>query len=263
VNAPPRPAALVTGASSGIGLELARLCAKGGHDVILVARNEPKMQELAAYLAGMYHVRVEVIAADLSDPGAPEAVLDEVAGRGLGVDVLINDAGFGQWGLFGRADGQRVLDMIQVNVTALTQLTRLVLPRMVTQRKGRILNVASTAGFVPGPIMAVYYATKAFVISFSEAIANEVDGTGISVTVLCPGPVRTPFHERAGRGSGLLHDSPAMQDADVVALAGYRGMMRGRRLVVPGWLNKLVVFAPRLLPRWLVLRIVRRLQEQR
>ena len=172
MTAATRPVALVTGASGGIGLELARLCAKGGHDLILVARNRDKLDEIAKYLSGMYGIRAEVIPADLTDPEAPQAIMGRVEALGLGIDVLVNNAGFGDWGLFGRAELKRQLDMVQVNIVALTVLTRLALPRMVTQHKGRILNVASTAGFAPGPLMAVYYATKAYVVSFSEAIAN-------------------------------------------------------------------------------------------
>jgi len=260
---PSRPVALITGASGGIGLELARLCAKGEHDVILVARNQLKLEEIAKYLSGMYGVRAEVIAVDLSEPDAPEAILEEIARRGLAVDVLINNAGFGSWGLFGRADLARQLAMIQLNITALTVLTRLVLPRMVSQRKGRILNVASTAGFAPGPLMAVYYATKAYVISFSEAISNELQGTGITVTVLCPGPTRTGFAEEAGMVHSNLFKSPTVMDAAPVAAAGYRGMMRGRAIIIPGIANWLLIQSIRISPRWAVRMITRWFQESR
>jgi len=259
----PRPVALITGASGGIGLELARLCAKGGHDVILVARNRDKLEELAKYLSGMYQVRAEVIAADLADPEAPAAILGQVEARGVAVDVLVNNAGFGEWGLFGRADLARQLEMVQVNIVALTTLTRLVLPRMVTQRKGRILNVASTAAFAPGPLMAVYYATKAYVLSFSEAIGNELAGTGITVTALCPGPTRTGFADRAGMSTANLFNSPLVLDPAPVAAAGYRGMLRGRAVVVPGLANFLLVQSIRLGPRWVVRQITRWFQERR
>jgi short-subunit dehydrogenase len=258
-----RPVALITGASGGIGLELARLCAKGGHDVILVARNGPKLEEVGKYLAGMYQVRTEVIVADLTDPDAPRAIMAEAGARGLAVDVLINNAGFGDWGLFGRAELGRQLQMIQMNVTALTELTRLALPRMVSQRKGRILNVASTAGFAPGPLMAVYYATKAYVVSFSQSIGNELQGTGITVTALCPGPTRTGFAATAGMGNTNLFNQPGVMGVEPVALAGYRGMMRGRAVVIPGLFNKLLTFSIRISPRWLVVWISRWLQERR
>lgn len=259
----PRPVALITGASGGIGLELARLCAKGGHDLILVARTREKLDEIAKYLSGMYQVRTEVIVADLVDPEAPAAIHGAVEQLGMGVDVLINNAGFGQWGLYGRAELQRQLDMVQVNVTALMVLTRLFLPRMVTQRKGRILNVASVASFMPGPLMAVYYASKAFVLHFSEAIGNELQGTGITVTALCPGPTRTSFATEAGFAESNLFSTPGVMDAAPVALAGYKGMMRGKAVVVPGFQNKFVLFMIRLGPRWLVRRIARRLQDRR
>lgn len=259
----PRPVALVTGASGGIGLELARLCAKGGHDLILVARNRDKLDEIAKYLSGMYSIRVEVIPADLTDPEAPQAIMGKVEALGLGIDVLVNNAGFGDWGLFGRAELKRQLDMIQVNIVALTVLTRLALPRMVTQHKGRILNVASTAGFAPGPLMAVYYATKAYVVSFSEAIANELKGTGITVTALCPGPTRTSFALEAGMVQSNLFSGPNVMDPAPVAAAGYRAMMGDRALVIPGFGNKLLIFSIRTSPRWAVRMITRWFQESR
>jgi len=259
----PRPVALITGASGGIGLELARLCAKGGHDVILVARNREKLDEISKYLSGMYGVRAEVIAADLTEPEAPQAIMGQLETLGLGVDVLINNAGFGGWGLFGRAELGRQLDMIQVNVVALTVLTRLVLPRMVSQRRGRILNVGSTAGFAPGPLMAVYYATKAYVISFSEAIDNELRGTGITVTALCPGPTRTGFAQESGMVGSNLFGSPSVMEAAPVAAAGYAGMMKGKAIVVPGLANKLLIQSIRISPRWAVRLITRWFQESR
>jgi uncharacterized protein len=263
MTATTRPVALITGASGGIGLELARLCAKGGHDVILVARNRDKLDEIAKYLSGMYNIRVEVIAADLTDPEAPQAIMGKVETLGLGIDVLVNNAGFGDWGLFGRAELKRQLDMVQVNIVALTVLTRLVLPRMVTQHRGRILNVASTAAFAPGPLTAVYYATKAYVLSFSEAIANELDGTGIAVTALCPGPTRTNFARDAGMTGSNLFSGPNVMDAATVAAAGYRGMMRGRAVVIPGLLNKILIASIRISPRWAVRMITRWFQESR
>lgn len=259
----PRPVALITGASGGIGLELARLCAKGGHDVILVARNREKLDEAAKYLAGMYGIRAEVIAADLKDPEAPHAIMGQVGQSGLEVDVLVNNAGFGDWGLFGRAELQRQLDMLQVNIIALTTLTRLVLPRMVSRRAGRILNVASTAAFAPGPLMAVYYASKAYVLSFSEALSNEFKGTGITVTALCPGPTRTAFAQEAGMTNSNLFAGPNVMDAAAVATAGYQAMMLGRAVVVPGIANKILIQSIRLSPRFLTRAITRWFQEGR
>lgn len=258
-----RPTALVTGASGGIGLELARLFAKGGHDLVLVARSEPKLREIAQYLGGMYHGRVEVIAADLSDRDMPEALMGELAAREITVDVLVNNAGFGESGAFADQQLGRVLDMIQLNITALTELTSLMLPGMIAARRGRILNVASVGAFVPGPLLAVYYATKAYVLSFSEALRNELKGSGVSVTALCPGPTRTGFAAAAGiTGSNLFHQ-PGVMDAAPVAEAGYRGCMRGKAIVIPGLLNKLLVLSIRFSPRWGVTMISRKLQERK
>jgi len=263
VTAPAGTVALVTGASGGIGLELARLCAKDGRDVILVARSGDKLMEIAKYLSGMYGIRVEPVVADLTDPDAPRAIMEEASQLGLEVEMLINNAGFGDWGLFGRADLERQLDMVQVNVAALTELTRLALPGMIRRRAGRILNVASTAGFAPGPLMAVYYASKAYVISFSEAIASELKGTGITVTALCPGPTRTGFAARAGTAETNLFQGPNVMEAAPVAEAGYRGMLRGRTIVIPGFSNQLLIQSIRISPRWAVRAITRWFQEGR
>lgn len=258
-----KPTALVTGASSGIGLELARLFAKGGHDLILVARNEAKLNELSLYLGKMYRCNVEVIPADLSQAEVPEALVDELAKRGLTVEVLVNNAGFGENKLFAQQDMRRIMEMIQLNMTTLTQLTRLVLPQMLAAKKGRILNVASTAAFAPGPLMAIYYATKAYVLSFSEAIANELKGTGVTVTALCPGPTRTGFATAAGMTNTNLFNAPGVMDAAPVAEAGYNGCMKGKAVVIPGLLNKVLVWGIALSPRWMVTPISRRLQERK
>jgi len=258
-----RPTALVTGASSGIGLELARLFAKGGHDLILVARNEAKLNELALYLGKMYRCNVEVIPADLSQPEVAEALVEELKTRGLTVDVLVNNAGFGESKPFVEQDLRRVMEMIQLNMTTLTQLTRLILPRMIAAKQGRILNVASIAAFLPGPLMAVYYASKAYVLSFSEAIANELKGTGVTVTALCPGPTRTGFATAAGATATNLFHTPGVMDAAPVAEAGYRGCMKGKAVVIPGLLNKVLVWVIALSPRWGVTPISRRLQERK
>ena len=258
-----KPTALVTGASSGIGLELARLFAKGGHDLILVARNEAKLNELSLYLGKMYRCNVEVIPADLSQPEVPDALVDELAKRGLTVDVLVNNAGFGENKLFAQQDMRRVMEMIQLNMTTLTQLTRLVLPQMLAAKKGRILNVASTAAFLPGPLMAVYYASKAYVLSFSQAIANELKGTGVTVTALCPGPTRTGFATAAGVTNTNLFNAPGVMEAAPVAEAGYHGCMRGKAVVIPGLLNKVLVWLIGISPRWAVTLVSRRLQERK
>ena len=211
----------------------------------------------------MYRCNVEVIPADLSQPEVPEALVEELKTRGLTVDVLVNNAGFGESKPFVEQDLRRIMEMIQLNMTTLTQLTRLILPRMIAAKQGRILNVASTAAFAPGPLMAVYYATKAYVLSFSEAIGNELKGTGVTVTALCPGPTRTGFATAAGVTNTNLFNAPGVMDAAPVAEAGYRGCMSGKAVVIPGLLNKVLVWGIALSPRWMVTPISRRLQERK
>jgi len=258
-----RPVALVTGASSGIGLELATLLARDRHDLVLVARSRERMEDIGRGLSEEFGVAVSVIARDLSDPDSPGAVARDVESRGLAVEVLVNNAGLGVYGFFAETPLEKELGMIQVNVVAVTALTKLLLPAMIRRGHGRILNVASTAAFQPGPLMAVYYATKAYVLSFSEALANETAGTGVTVTALCPGPTITEFQKRADVERTRLFHSPLVSDARSVALAGYHGMRRGARVVVPGFGNKLLVEAVRFTPRRLVTAIARRIQETR
>jgi short-subunit dehydrogenase len=257
------PAALVTGASSGIGLELATVFARGRNDVVLVARGRERLEAIARGLAEEFGVQATVLAADLARPEAPEELARELSSRGLVVDVLVNNAGFGLHGPFAATPLEAALAMIQVNVTALTHLTGLLLPGMLGRRRGRILNVASTAAFQPGPLMAVYYATKAYVLSFSEALASETAGTGVTVTALCPGPTITEFQKRAGIERTALFTGPLVMDAPSVALAGYRGLLRGDPLVVPGLGNRALVQALRVAPRRLVTAISRRIQQKR
>jgi len=253
--------ALITGASGGIGYELALLFARDGFDCILVARNQDKLQALATRLEREHRVKTLVVAKDLSRASAVDEIYEEVTAASMAVDVLVNNAGFPVFGLFSETDLQDELEMLQVNVVALTALTKLLLKGMVERRAGRILNLASTAAFLPGPLMAVYYASKAYVLSFSQALANELQGTGVTVTALAPGPTRTGFQKR-----GVMEDSRLVQgqiaDAASVALAGYRGLMSGKTLVIPGFANKLIPWVGRLSPRGMVTRVVRRLQER-
>ena len=258
-----RGTAVVTGASSGIGLEIARLLAADRHDLLLVARGEARLQEVAGLLTREFGITATVLASDLATPDGVPHVLDEIARKGLTVDVLVNNAGFGVYGPFAGSDPRETLEMIRVNVVSLTELTRGVLPQMAARRSGRILNVASTAAFAPGPLMAVYYATKAYVLSFSEALANETSGSGVTVTALCPGPTRTAFQGRAGLEGTRLSAGPIVGDARRVARAGYRGMLRGRSVVIPGVMNKVMVQALRISPRRLVTAIARRIQESK
>jgi len=253
--------ALITGASSGIGLELARVFASHRHDVALVARSVGKLRDLAreCEAAG---VRAHVIPADLAQPDAPRAIVETAEALGLEIDMLVNNAGFAVYGKFVETLPATELESIQVNVVALTELTKRCLPGMVARRRGRILNVASTAAFLPGPLMAVYYATKAYVVSFSEGIANELEGTGVTVTALCPGPTASGFQAAAHlEGSRINFARKATPRA--VAEAGYEAMMEGKVVCVPGMTNKLTTVVPRVLPRAVVRRMVRAAQERR
>jgi short-subunit dehydrogenase len=237
---------LITGASSGIGLELARLFAADGSDLVLVARRREVLEDVARTLAAEHGVSARVLAEDLSDAGAPRRVFAALAGAP--VDVLVNNAGFGARGTVAGLELDRQMRMIQVNVTALTELTRLFLPAMLERRRGGVLNVASTAAFQPGPHMAVYYATKAYVLSFTEALAEELRGTGVRACCLAPGATRTGFEDAADMKSSLLFRA-GVADARAVARAGHRGLRRGKVLVVPGLLNRLGAASVGLAPR--------------
>jgi short-subunit dehydrogenase len=254
-------ATLITGASSGIGLELARVFARNRHDLVLVARTEPKLRELAAE-AEASGVRADVIPADLSAPGAGRALADRVRALGVDVDILVNNAGYANFGPFVETPLDVELSMIQVNIVALTELTKALLPEMIARGHGRILNVASTAAFFPGPLMAVYYATKAYVLSFTEAIAVELAGTGVTVTALCPGPTASGFQAVAKLEKSRLIAGRRLPTARSVAEAGYAAMIAGKTVFVTGASNKLTVLAPRILPRHLMAKIVKKAQEQ-
>jgi hypothetical protein len=247
-----RAAALITGASSGIGLELAKLCAAAGYDAILVARRQSELDALAGTLAREYGISPRVLAADLADPAARRAIFQS-AGT---VDILINNAGFGLLGAFAETDWEIEERMIQVNVTALAHLTKLFLPGMIARRRGRILNVASTAAFAPGPFMAMYYATKAMVFSFSLAIAAELEGTGVTATVLCPGPTATNFGQVAGNAGSKLFKGQAMTAAEV-AREGFEAMMAGKPEVIAGARNRWMIWGTRFAPRRMLTRITK------
>ena len=256
------PAVLITGASSGIGLELARVFAAHGHALALVARSADTLEGVARQLEARHGIRALAVVADLSAPGAPDEVFARVRSAGLRVDILVNNAGSGLGGAFAATDLATELRMITLNVTALTHLTKLSLPGMLERGAGRILNVASTAAFAPGPFMAVYYATKAFVLSFSEALAEELRGTGVTVTALCPGATATGFQSAARIEGARLFRLPWVSDAATVARIGFSGLMRGKRIVIPGLLNKLLPPIVRVSPRRLVTLVSRFLQER-
>ncbi|AKH17235.1 SDR family NAD(P)-dependent oxidoreductase [Deinococcus soli (ex Cha et al. 2016)] len=264
-----RPApstALITGASSGIGEQIAMALAARGSHLILVARSEGPLNALADTLRTRHGVQVHVLPQDLTRPHAARDLLDRTQALNLNVDILVNNAGFADYGEFTELDVQKQLDMIQVNITALTELTHAYLPGMRARGRGRVLNIASTAAFLPGPLMAVYYATKAYVLSFSEALHEELRGTGVSVTAACPGPVETGFQAAANMGgSRLLRDRltrAAILPAREVAAQAVTAMLRGEGVHVIGTVNRLQTLLPRLLPRRAVPPLIRRVQGQ-
>jgi short-subunit dehydrogenase len=257
-----RQTALITGASAGIGRLLAGHFARDGYDLVLVARRAAALEQLAAQLSAAHAVGARVLAMDLSDPGGAARVHESLAGDGTIVDVVVNNAGFGLQGHFARLPLDRQLEMIQLNIVALTELTRRFLPGMLQRNRGGVLNVASTAAFQPGPFMSVYYATKAYVLSFTEALAEEVSGSAVRVSCLAPGPTDTEFAEVAGLKKSPLFTG-AVMEAEPVARAGYEGWTRGKVLVVPGASNRLGAIAVRLAPRAKVRKITRRLNEIR
>jgi short-subunit dehydrogenase len=246
--------AIVTGASGGLGLEFAKLLAADKYDLVLIARSADKLDAIAADLRERHSVNVETLALDLSRPGAAAAVFARVPE----CDVLINNAGFATNGRFEEIPEERIREEVLLDVLTLTELTRAYLPAMRARRAGRVLNVASTAGFLPGPFMAVYYACKAYVLSFSQAIGEELRGTGVTVTCLCPGATATGFADRAHANTTPLFKRLPVANAASVARAGYRGMQRGRDLVIPGLFNNLVALGPRLTPRRLLIWISRK-----
>jgi len=247
---------LVTGASSGIGRELARCFAADGSRLVLVARKGGALESLAGELRQVHKIQAQVVTADLAQPEAPARLLEQLRFAGLKVDVLVNNAGIGAQGCFAELPLERQLAMVQLNVTSLTHLTRLLLPGMMERRRGGLLNVASTAAFQPGPGMAVYYATKAFVLSFTEALAEELAGTGLTVTALCPGPTATNFLVAANAQASRLFSLSAMS-AETVAQLGHRAF-RGRRVVaIAGLRNQLLAFSVRFAPRSVVRKVAK------
>jgi short-subunit dehydrogenase len=250
---------LITGASSGIGRELARLYAADGAGLVLIARSQDRLRELADDLAARYGVQAQVLPADLSRAASAGEIADALAQRHVDVDVLVNNAGFGAHGSVAGLGARRQLDIIDVNVAALTRLTALLLPGMLARRRGAILNVASTAGFQPGPNQAVYCATKAYVLSFTQALAEEVRGSGVRVSCLAPGATGTGFAAQAGMAGTRLFRRGVM-DAARVARAGHDGLRQGKTLVIPGLRNRFLAFGVRLTPRALATKIAARLQ---
>lgn len=256
-------AALITGASTGIGYELVKCFARDGHDVVLVARNEAKLGEVASEIEEEFSVAARVMPADLSDAESPGRLFDALDKDGIEVDYLVNNAGFGSNGKFAEADLASQLSMIEVNVTALVHLTGLFLPKMLERGRGRVMNLASTASFQANPMMAVYGATKAFVLSFSEAVSNEIKDSAVTVTAVCPGATHTEFQSRADCHGMPFLNNPwiKVMSAKEVAQMGYRGFMNGQGVVVTGLLNFLGTQSVRFVPRSLVAEAARRMIE--
>ncbi len=255
--------ALITGASSGIGEALAKEFASHDFNVILVARSEQPLQVIARSLRETYGCAVDIILKDLSQESSAEEIFRDTSRDGRVVDVLVNNAGFGDYGPFYAADWRKTRKMIEVNIVSLTALTRFFLPGMVSRREGRILNIASTAAFQPGPLMGVYYASKAYVLHFSEAIANELEGTGVSVTAYCPGPVKTRFQEVAEIRESRLVKGRKLPSPEEVAADAFRALMAGKAVRIHGMVNYLLSLAPRISSRSMVRRAARYIQEQR
>lgn len=247
---------LLTGASTGIGYELAYVFAKNRHNLIVIARSQSKLEEMANDLQLKYGITVTVIAKDLSKPNAAQEVFNEVKDKGIKIDILVNNAGIGSCGLFHQTDISKDLEMIQLNITELTLLTKLFAKQMVQRRQGKILNVASTGSYQPGPLIAVYYATKAYVLSFSQAIANELKPYNVSVTTLCPGATKTAFAKNAGKSN-----VKGAVDASSVAEAAYKGLMKNQVLIIPGIINTMMVIGSKLLPGKISAHLVRKVQQ--
>ena len=253
--------ALITGASQGIGLEFAKILAGNGYDLILIARTKSRLEEIQNYILQIYGVGVYVMACDLSQPGSCGYIYEQTKRMNLEVDILVNNAGIGDWGLFVDSNIEKQERMLHLNIIALTELSRLFMPGMVKRKQGRILNVASTAAFQPGPLMAVYFATKSYVLSFSSAIAQELKGSGVSVTCLCPGPTVTGFQASTFSREIRLNKRHKLFSPREVAEFGYKAMVRGQVVAIHGFLNRLMALSVRFLPQWIVLRLVQFNQE--
>ncbi len=255
--------ALITGASGGIGHELSRIFAENGYDLVLVARNAEELDSIKEELEGTYGIKAHVIIKDLSEKDAALSVYEEIMGREHEIRILVNNAGFGDYSPYYESNWNKQYEMIQVNIVSLMQLTRLFLPHMIENGEGRILNIASIAAFEPGPYMSAYYASKAFVLSFSEALSAELKGTGVTVTASCPGPTRTGFDSAAGEGAVKMFSSIKTSSPEDVARFSYRSLMKGKVVAVPGLTNKFLVSIQRILPRSTVRSFVSRIQREK
>ncbi len=254
--------ALITGASNGIGLELAKIHASKGGDLVLVARNKSKLDELKHELETKFNIKVYTIGKDLSAANAAKEVYDETSKQQIKIDYLINNAGFGDFGFFAETDWNKELQMINLNITTLTQFTKLYLQDMLKRKSGKIMNVASTAAFQSGPTMAVYYATKAYVLSFSEAVDNEVRDQGISITALCPGATESGFQAAAAMEESNLVKGRKLPGSKEVAEYGYAAMLKGKSVAIHGFMNWIMANSVRFIPRSIVVKVTRKIQDK-
>jgi uncharacterized protein len=254
-----RHTALVTGASGGIGAELARELAAKGHNLVLAARSTAQLETLAAELQTKHSISAQIVTVDLGKPGAGHALAAELKQRGLTIDVLVNNAGYADFGNLWEADAAKIDGMLTLNMGALTELMHDLIPGMVSRKQGRVLNVASTAAFMPGPLMAVYYASKAYVLSLSEATNEELQGTGVTVSALCPGPTESGFQAAAAMEKSKLVKGKMMSTTTVAEVA-IAGMLKGKPVIIPGFKNKLQALTPKLTPRRLIPGFVKKAQ---
>lgn len=246
---------LITGATSGIGYELSKVFARNGYSLVIIARDKNALEKTANELSSEFNAQVQIIAADLSQPHSPQEIFEKLQKQHITVDILVNNAGFGIYGDLVEIELDKQLNLIQLNIVALTALTHLFLPDMIKRQHGKILNTASTAAFQPGPHMAVYYATKSYVLSLSEALASELEGKGVTVTALCPGPTKTGFETGAAMGRIKLFKLFKQMSPAIVAQAGYDGLMKGKTIVIPGFTNAFLAFGNRLVPRSLATKL--------
>ena len=256
-----RKTALITGATKGIGYELTKLFARDYYNVVLVARNRDKLVEIKEYLSNKYDIDILIIVKDLSEPNAALEIFQETVKKQIVVDVLVNNAGIGDFEIFNHADLSKISQIMQINIVSLTKLTKFYLKGMVYRKEGKILNVSSMAAFQPGPYMAVYYASKAYVQSFSEAIACELKGTGVTATALCPGPTKSGFQHEVGSEGTNLAKLNLLFSSEYVAKYGYRALHEGKEVAIPGFVNTSLVNMTKFIPRKTTIQVVKKLQE--
>lgn len=254
---------LITGASSGIGYELANIFAKNNHNLILVARSTEKLDLLKSEIEKKFSIVAEVISLDLSKQNSAKTLFDLIQKKNLKIDILVNNAGFGDHSFFLNEDHTKIEEMILLNILTLTKLTRLFLPDMIVQKRGKILNVSSTAAFQPGPLMSVYYATKAYVLSFSEGLYEELKNTGVSITALCPGPTDSGFQGAANLSNVALLTTMKLPSSKSVAEFAYKSLMSGKAVAVHGFMNNVIAKSTSFIPRPILRKLVMKLQEKK